>query len=134
MKAKSNKEIAKAIYLSLKGKSGIELSEILHKVTEYLYKKRLISKANSILRELEKVMNQEEGRVSAKVTSARKLDQENKNQIIHLLRERYKVKEVTLKEILNEKFIGGVRIEAEDEILDNTIKRNLEKLQESLTR
>ena len=39
-----------------------------------------------------------------------------------------------MKEILDEKLLGGIRIEINDEIIDLTVKDEIKKLQEYLTR
>ena len=57
-----------------------------------------------------------------------------KKELIFFLRGRYGVKEVILKESLNEKLIGGIRLEINDEIIDLTVKNKIKKLQEYLTR
>ena len=83
---------------------------------------------------LEKIINKEEGRVLAKVSIPEKLDKQKKAEILRSLKERYSAKDVVISEILNEKLLGGFKIEVNDEIIDLTVKNKMEKLQEYLTR
>ncbi len=130
----SNNDIARAIYLVSKDKTSVELHDINTKVVRFLVRRRLLSKTPDILVRLNETINHEEERVVAKVSSIRKLDEGLKNELISFLKERYKAKEVTLKEALDEKLLGGIKVEVGDEIIDLTIKNKIKKLQEYLTR
>ncbi len=130
----SNNDIAQAIYLSTKDKTGHQLSLFLGQVVKFLDRKRLLGKTKDILLRLKKITNQEHGIVEAKVSSVTKLQEETKKKIIHALKKRYEAKEVVLIESLDEKLLGGIRIEANDEIIDASIKNKINKLQEYLIR
>jgi len=130
----SNNDIARSIYLLSKGKTGAELSNILHNVTKFLARKRLLSKANDILSRLKKIIDQENGILAVKVTSGKKLGEEIKKSLVHSLKERYRVRDVNFIEKQDENLLGGVKIEANDEIIDLTVKNKIEKLKEYLTR
>src|SRR5574343_261695 len=114
----SNNDIARAIYLTSKNKTAGELSDVNNKIIEFLVRKRLISKASDILDKLEKIINSEEERLEVKVLSKMKLKEESKNELIFFLKERYKVKEIILTERLDDRLIGGMRLEIGDEIID----------------
>ena len=128
----SNNDIARAIYLVSKNKNRAELREVNEKVLEFLRRKQLLSKANGILEKLDGIINREEGRVAVKVSSAEKKG--HKKELISYLKKRYRAKEILLTEILDEKLLGGIKIEANDEIIDLTAKNKLKELQEYLTR
>ncbi len=130
----SNNDIARAIYLVSKEKTHAELHEVNGKVVKFLARRRLLSKSPDILERLNKIINHETGRIVVKIQSARKLKEELKKELITFLKKRYKMKEVILKEELDEKLLGGIRIEINDEIIDLTVKNKIKKLQEHLTR
>jgi len=130
----SNNDIAHAIYLVSKEKTHAELHEVNNKVVRFLARRRLLSKSPDILERLNKIINHEAGRIVVKVQSAKKLKEEMKNELITFLKKRYKVKEVVLTEILDEKLLGGIKIEINDEIIDLTVKNKIKKLQEHLIR
>ncbi|MCX6752354.1 MAG: ATP synthase F1 subunit delta [Candidatus Nomurabacteria bacterium] len=136
----SNNDIARAVYLVLKG-SDLEVLPPLggktskySKVVRFLFKKRLLSKTSEILSRLGKIINEEEGRTVARVSSAEKLDQQNKIKLEHFLKKRYSAKEVVLSENLDKKLLGGLKIEANNEVIDLSVKNKIEKLQEYLTK
>ncbi len=128
----SNNDIALAIYSISKNKSKEELPAIFKKIIQFLDRRRLLSRKADILEKLDKIINLEEGRIVVKVSSARKLSEKIKKDLISLLEKRYKVKEIVLIERLNEKLLGGMRLEIDDEVIDLTVKRKIEKLQEHL--
>jgi F-type H+-transporting ATPase subunit delta len=128
----SNNNIAEAIYLA--SKDAKEEKQFLHKVIQFLVKKRLLSKAPDILLALSKIINDHNKVVVAKVSSVNKINETTNKEIAEILMKRYSAKEVNFVEILDEKLLGGYKIEVNDEVIDLTIKNKLEKLQEHLTR
>lgn len=130
----SNNNIACAIYESLKGKSESEQAQLMPKVVDFLAKKRLISKSSDILARLNKIINIEEGKVEAKIFIAQTLSEANKKELIQSLERRHEGKKIILKEYKDEKLLGGMRIEIDDEVIDLSIKNKIKKLQEHLTR
>ncbi len=134
----SNNDIARAIYLVLKdnhlealppsgGKAGK-----YDRIVKFLYRKKLLSKTSFILSQLRKIINQEAGRIIAKVSSAKTLNHQTKIRLENILKKRYSAKEVVLVEIVNEKLLGGLKIEVNNEVIDLSIKNKIEKLQEHL--
>lgn len=130
MSAISNNNIARAIYEASKASTG---DSIYPKIVEFLARKKMLSKLSEILKHLNKIINEEERRIAAKVWSAEKLNEHTKKEIKHALSKRYGNKEVVLEENLNEKLLGGFRIEVNDEVIDLSLKNRMEKLQEHLT-
>ena len=130
----TNNDIAKAIFLSSKGKSKEDFPVFSKRIVQFLDKKRLLSKAPDILNKLENIINMSEGRVVTKVWSARELNHKTKQELKSFLEKYYKAKEVVLIEKLNEKLIGGFRLEINNEIIDLTVKNEIKKLQDHLTK
>ncbi|MFA5841329.1 MAG: F0F1 ATP synthase subunit delta [Candidatus Paceibacterota bacterium] len=134
MTAISNNDIAQAIYLASKEKSHAEHSLFYSKVVQFLNRKRLLSKAPDILSRLSKIINEHEGRVVAKVFSAEKINEKTNKELVFALTHRYSAKEIALIENIDEKLLGGYKIEVNDEVIDLTIKNKIGKLQEYLTK
>lgn len=130
----SNNDIARAIYLVSKDKSKSEQVVIFEKVVKFLFRKRMLSKAPDILLRLKKIINHEEDRMEVKVSSVEKLDHRTKTNLEHLLKKRYAAKEIVFIENLDQKLIGGIKIEVNDEVIDLSMKNKIEKLQEYLIR
>jgi F-type H+-transporting ATPase subunit delta len=130
----SNNDIARAIYLVSKEKTHGELHEVNNKIIKFLARRRLFSKTKDILERLDKIINYENQKIVVKVLSAKKLKEESKQELVFFLKKRYLIKEVTLVETIDEKLLGGIRIEVNDEIIDLTVKNKIKKLQEHLIR
>ena len=129
----SNNNIARAIYATLQGKTEAEQASIYPKVVEFLNKKRLLSKAPDILERLNKIINTDLGRIEAKVYTARPLSVGMKKELSQAITSKYGGKEAIIREHLNEKMLGGWRIEINDEVIDLSLKNKIKKLQEHLT-
>ncbi len=128
----SNNDIARSIYLGAKDKAGGELSAYLENAVKLLVRRRLMSKAPAILKSMRKLIDIEDGRISAKVSSADPLANQTKHHLIHALMKRYGAKEVILDEVVDPKLLGGFRVEVNDEVLDLSMKNKVDKLQEYL--
>ena len=88
-----------------------------------------MSKAPDILKQLKKIVNESEGIIEAKVSTAKRLGATERYQLIQELKQRYKAKDVTLSEVINEKLLGGLKVEVKDEVIDLTTKGKILKLQ-----
>lgn len=128
----SNNDIAHAIYLASKDHPHEEQSLFFSKVVQFLFKRRLLSKTGDILLRLNKIINNNEGRIVAKVYSKGEIHETTKKELMHTLANRYSAKEVKLVHVVDEKLLGGFKIEVNDEVIDLTIRNKIGKLQEYL--
>ena len=129
----SNNDIAHAIYATSRGKSGLELANIMKNTVKFLSRRRLLSKSKDILSNLNKIINQNNGILEVKVWSKDKLASGIKEDLTQFLKKRYKEKDFIFVESLDEKLLGGVKIEAKNELIDLTLKNKIYKLQKHLT-
>src|SRR3989344_4072038 len=134
MSALSNTDIARAMHATLADKSSGHVHEAHKKIINFLAKRRLMSKVPAILAQLEKLIHAEHGVVSAKVWSAHRLSEEKEKELVHFLKKPYSAKEVALNKTLDDKLLGGMRVEVGDEVIDLTIRNKMRKLEEYLTR
>ena len=128
----SNNNIARAVYAASKEKSMADQPVFLKNVVQFLARKKLLSKSGDILGRLNKIINDEEGKVAVKISSAEKISDHTKKELMQSLSKRYGGKEIILEEHLDEKLLGGLRIEVNDEVIDLTIANRMKKLQEHL--
>jgi len=128
----SNNHIARAIYLSLKGKNVSEQNIILKNVVSFLSRRRLIFKSQGILLALRKIINQDEGICEVKIWSKNKINAKIKQNLMHMLRQRYGNQKFILLENLDEKLLGGLRIQINNEIIDLTLKNKIYQLKAHL--
>jgi F-type H+-transporting ATPase subunit delta len=128
----SNKEIAKAIYLSYNESKEKGLGDFSLRVARFLSKRRLLPKSKEILYFLEKIINEEEVRIVASVSTRHKMEENLKKDLKVILSSRYSAKEVLLKERVDESLMGGVKVEVGEEVIDFTLKNKLRELKEFL--
>lgn len=124
--------IASAIYESSQGKDGAELDIVMKKAVNLISKKHLMSKSKEILNQLERIIDKKDGVVRVKISSRIKIDKKIIDEIEDFIKKRYKVKQAVLEFSIDEKLLGGMRIEVGDEIIDVTTKSKIKKLQNYL--
>lgn len=130
----SNNEIANAIFEIMKVKKEEEYSDFFKSVALFLKKRNLIFKSKEIFKYLEGLINEKEEKLLVKVRSAKRLNEVVKKDLAEFLKKHYQKKSVIFDEYLDEKLLGGVRLEVGDEVIDMTIKKKVQKLQEYLSR
>ncbi|MDO8482330.1 MAG: ATP synthase F1 subunit delta [bacterium] len=128
----STKNIAQAIHASTKNKSGKELEQSIVNVVEFLAKKNLLSKSPQILKQLEEAYNIEGRIVQAKVSSKSELSKHTTDELRHALQHRYKAEDIILDLHEDKTLLGGIKIEANDEVIDLSLKNKLNQLQNHL--
>ena len=128
----SNQDIANSIHQTLKDKTGSAYSLALKNIVNFLARRRLFSQAPEIFNRLQRIVDQEQGAIRAKVSSAKPLGTRLKHDLIKILERRYKAKEIIFNEEIDEKLIGGFKFEVGDEVIDLSIKNKIKKLTEYL--
>ncbi len=128
----SIKNIAEAIYESSQDKKDEDLSNILKNAVNLIHKKHLINKSREILLELDKIINKKEERAKAIISLKTEIDKNLQEEIEDFIKNRYKIKKVTLEFNIDKKLLGGMKIQVGDEIIDTTYKNKLKKLENYL--
>lgn len=128
----SNNDIAHAIYLATRDKNKEEQSLVYGRVVKFLGRRRLLPKAPEILYRLNNIINNYEGRIIARVSSGAEMNEIAKKELKETLARRYSAKEVAMVNVIDEKLLGGFKVEVGDEVIDLTIKKKINKLQEYL--
>ena len=128
----SVKNLAQAIYESSKNKDGVDLDILMKDAVILINKKRLLTKTDKILKALERIMDKDIGITKVKISSHSKLKEKEKKEIEEFVKKKYKSKEVELYLTENPKLLGGIKIEIDDEILDMTLSKKIQKLQNYL--
>ena len=101
-------------------------------VVEFLNKRRLLSKSEEILTELEKVIHKEKGIMKMKVKSATALSEHKQKELEHEMREKYGAKHIESEYLEDKSLLGGMRIEIGEEIIDFTHRNKLDQLEKHL--
>lgn len=97
-------------------------------VVRFLNKRRLLSKSEEILNELEKVIYKEKGIIKMKVESATELSEHKQKELEHEMREKYGAKHIESEYFENRSLLGGIKIEIGEEVIDTTYKNKLDQL------
>ncbi|MEO8637622.1 MAG: ATP synthase F1 subunit delta [Candidatus Taylorbacteria bacterium] len=124
----SPKNVAQAIYESAKGKSGEELDHALFNARNFLSINNLISKSSEILHFIQKFEDEDTGVVRAKVASSVALSQKMSHELEEVLKKRYGAEHILLDLEEDPSLLGGLKIEAEDEVIDLSIKNKMSQL------
>lgn len=128
----STKNIAYALYESIKGKKGKDLDGAFAQAVEFLNKRHLMSKSKQILEDLQKIVDEDEGVIRATIETAKKLSKAHVDELEKEIKHRYKAKEVHLDITENPKLLGGIKIQVKDEIIDLTLAHQINQLQNHL--
>jgi F-type H+-transporting ATPase subunit delta len=124
--------LAHAIYESSLNKKDGELDIVTKNTIDLISKKHLISKSKEILNTLEKIIDKKEGVVRVKISSNKKIDKKITDEIEDFIKKKYKAKNAVLEFEINEKLLGGIKIQVGDEIIDTTLKNKIKKLENYL--
>ena len=128
----STKQVAEAIYASVKGKSGAGMDHALKNAVEFLAKKNLLSKSSEILKYIERFSDKDQNIVRARVSSNNPLSKSATEKVENLLKKRHKTKDAVLEWKEDKTVIRGMVVETEEEIMDLSMKNRLMQLQNHL--
>lgn len=128
----SIKNIAQAIYESSKDKDGDVLNTIIEQSALFIKEKNLLGKKEEILKTLEEIINKKEGIIKTIISSSKKIDKDKEKDIEDFIKKKYKAKEVLLEYHLDEKLIGGIKIQVGNDIIDTTLSNRIGQLQNYL--
>lgn len=124
--------LARAIYESSDKKDDAELDAIIKNAVNLISRKHLLSKSKEIITELEKIIDRSDEVVRAKISSKTKIDKKIVDEIEDFIKKRYKAQKTVLEFEVDEKLLGGIKIEIGDEIIDTTLKNKIKKLENYL--
>jgi F-type H+-transporting ATPase subunit delta len=96
-----------------------------------LVDKRRETLLDNVVEEFGRYRDQHEGRVRARVVTARKLDDELLSTLRSALEQRTQ-RSVDLTETVDPEVIGGLRVNVGDRVLDGTLRRSLQDMRRSL--
>ena len=114
------------ISLAFEGKVCRPVLGLLHILVE----KRREPLLDNVVEEFDTYRDQHEGRVRARVVSARKLDDDLLNELRAAIEQRTQ-KSVELTETVDPEVIGGLRVNVGDRVLDGTLRRSLQDMRRS---
>lgn len=124
----TNQQFAQALYEAAMGLKGEKLRQALERFIFLLIKNHKLKKAKKIIAEFIKYSKKQDGVAEISVASARKLEKHT----LDLINKSFGGK-TEMTEDIDKNLLGGVRIKTEDKIFDGSLKRQLNKLKQSMT-
>ena len=124
--------IAQAIYASSLNKDEAGQDAIIKSTITLLKTKNMLGKSKLLLTSLEKIIDKEEGIANVKISSRSKLTPKIVEEIEEFIKKRYGAKNVVMNFTEDEKLLGGIRLQIGDEIIDTTLIRKTQRLQNYL--
>ncbi|HBI34182.1 MAG TPA: ATP synthase F1 subunit delta [Candidatus Moranbacteria bacterium] len=128
----SIKQYSQTLFDLTDGKSEQEVLLIVKKFAQQLKNDGQLKNAAKIMEKFGELYNAANGIVVAEVTTKEKIEQEMKNKIEKFLKEKYSAKIVEIKNIIDEKIQGGIIIKVGDEVMDGSVKKQLNNLKKVL--
>jgi F-type H+-transporting ATPase subunit delta len=128
----SAKQYAQALYDSLEGTDPKEVDLVLNNFVEVLVLNGDVKLFPEIETEFHRLELAKKGITLAEVTTAHPLTKENERNIISELNKLIKG-DVKLKKKIDENIVGGVVIRMEDQMIDASVKNELDQLKKDLS-
>ena len=128
----SPKNIAEAVYEATEGKSGQSLAVVLKRSVQMLKDKRMLGKSDEVISALQNIFDKKTGTVRMKVTTAKSLGHRERSKLQNEIKEKYKAQIVVGEFFEKPELLGGIRVEIGNEVLNNTYKNKLNKLENFL--
>ena len=132
MKASITIELAQVLLEMTDGVHEAEQKKALKEFAAYLHKKGLLKKADAILAEYQRLYNAKHGIVEALVTLTARLPEKDKHALSEALKKKYDAKAVHIEEKVDQRLIGGMKIQIGDEVFDSSIANSHRQLQAQL--
>ena len=126
------KQFAEALMDALSDTDPKHTDLILDNFVTVLADNNALRMYSEIANEFHKLELAKKGIKQAEITSAHELNSENEKQILHELNKLAKG-HYELNKKVDESLIGGVVIRLEDQVLDASVKNNLEQLKKDLS-
>ncbi|MFA6973792.1 MAG: ATP synthase F1 subunit delta [Parcubacteria group bacterium] len=127
-------QYAKSLYELTDGKSEQEVDGVVASFLKVLIKNRHLKIAKKVMAKFTEISNQEQGLVEAEVTTREKIHTEVLTQVRTYIKNKYKAREVVIKNKIDLNIKGGIVIKVGDEILDGSIAGQLNGLRKALTK
>ncbi len=133
MKIKT-KQYAQALFESYEESKAENKNKIISNFVDILYYNNDMHLIDRILVDFSDLWNRNKDIVKAEISSAHKLDSKTEDYLLSKIKELAKAKEIDIKQVIDEKIIGGVVIKYGDKILDSSILSRIKRLQEEFSK
>lgn len=124
----SVKKYALALALSLKGEKDEDLcNEKIHNFLKLLQKRKKLKMTKRFIPAFKKEWYRISERIEVNVTIPYQFSEKEETELVELLKEAFE-KDVILEVKVDEKIIGGLKMQIDEYVIDGTLEKNLEML------
>ncbi len=109
-------------------------SQVVKNLLQMAYDYRRFSDLPAIITAYEDLVNKSEGVVYAEVKTAVALSDEQAARMTEQLAKRFEAKEIKLTQVVDEALLGGVVVQANNQILDGSLATKLAAIRQSIIR
>ena len=125
-------QYAKTLWEITEGKSENEIQESISGFLRILIKNGDMKLKNAVMKRFSEIYNMKNGIVEAEVISKEKINDQTVEKLTEMLKEKYGAKEVVIKSRIDESVKGGIIIRVGDDLMDGSIRKQLDKLKSKL--
>ncbi len=129
----SPKQYAQTLFEITKDKDQKQITMIIERFVNELRKNGHMKFSAQIIRSFEKVYNEKNNIVQARVITASKLVESQKDSVTEKIVEMYAAKQAEVTYSENKKIKGGIIIRVGDEVIDASVQKRLRLLAQQLT-
>ncbi len=115
-------------------KSKQEIDDMVKRFSELLRKNNQLKQTDKIIAKFSNIYNQKHNIIEVEVITVRKLENFQVCKMENYIKDKYKAKEVIIKNKIDENLKGGIVIKVGDEILDASVAGKLVRLKNILTK
>lgn len=126
-------QYAKTLLELTDGKTEQEVSDIVEKFADILKKDGQIKNAPRIIEKFSEVFNAKHRIVEVIMTTRQKPENQSIKEVEEFVKKKYDAREVSIKNIIDEKIKGGIIIKVGNEIMDASVGGQLRKLKKVLS-
>jgi ATP synthase F1 delta subunit len=126
------KQYAQTLYDLTEGKTKPEIEKTVSDFARYLHRSRKLKLSEKIIENYSKLYDREKMIVEAEVVTREKIGEALEKKAKHFVKEKYKAKEVVLKNIIDPNIKGGMVLKVGDEVMDGSLRGKLGELKKIL--
>lgn len=127
-------QYAKALFELTENKSQEEVLNIVKNFAETLKTEGQLRNTGKIIEKFTEIYNAANGIVEAEVVTASGMEQETRDKVEKLVKEKYQAKEVVIRNVVDNEIKGGIIIRVGDEVMDGSVESQLKKLKNILSK
>lgn len=124
------KQYAVCLYEATIDLTEAKLKPVLEKFVSLLYQNNDLSKVGRVIKVYREYYNRQQGIKEIKIYLAREM--KGIETVYHSLERKFSPVRIETKVKIQSNLIGGARIRIEDDVIDGSVKRNLETMRELL--